>query len=69
MREKKAAAETKQTCSLPLTECLNCTGFTDMSSRIDAIESKVLMLPGAHLIQMEKKQKNPSLNSDASLSD
>lgn len=57
MREKIAAVERKQTCSLPLTECLNCTSFTDMSSRIDAIESKVLMLPGTHLKQTEKNRK------------
>lgn len=36
-----------------LTECLNCTSFTDMNSRINAIESKVkkisLSFPNTHL--------------------
>uniref|UniRef100_H3CQK7 Collagen type XXVI alpha 1 chain n=2 Tax=Tetraodon nigroviridis TaxID=99883 RepID=H3CQK7_TETNG len=43
-------------CSLSstaATECLNCTSFTDMSSRIDAVESKVAMLPGTHRHQPE----------------
>lgn len=51
--DKTAAKETNLACSFLLTECLNCTSFTDMSSRIDAIESKVTMLPGTHLYQPE----------------
>lgn len=39
------AAMWKLNLSFCLTECLNCTSFTDMNSRINAIESKVKRIP------------------------
>lgn len=70
MTDKEAAKAANQTCSLRLTECLNCTSFTDMSSRIDAIESKVKMPPGTHLYRPGNlKKKKKSDVSDVFLSD
>lgn len=42
-------------------ECLNCSSFTDMSSRIDAVESKVQILLSIGPKNFKKKTQKQTL--------